>query len=88
MIIRSSLARLTLMHLLMVYVHDIVVSGNDENAIKKLKDFHASQFQTKDLGPLKNFLETEVSRTHKGVCSVSTHILLGNLRRQKRVRLL
>ncbi|KAJ9542741.1 LOW QUALITY PROTEIN: hypothetical protein OSB04_029247 [Centaurea solstitialis] len=54
--------------LLVVYVDDIVVTGSDNNGIQRLKDFLASQFQTKDLGPLKYFLGIEVSRTHKGIC--------------------
>jgi hypothetical protein len=54
--------------LLVVYVDDIVITGSDEKGIKRLKDFLASQFQTKDLGPLKYFLGIEVSRNHKGIC--------------------
>ncbi|KAJ9539533.1 hypothetical protein OSB04_032266 [Centaurea solstitialis] len=54
--------------LLVVYVDDIIVTGSDENGIKRLKEFLASQFQTKDLGPLKCFLGNEVSRNRKGIC--------------------
>ncbi|KAJ9556562.1 LOW QUALITY PROTEIN: hypothetical protein OSB04_011176 [Centaurea solstitialis] len=54
--------------LLVVYVDDIVITGSDETGIMKLKDFLASQFQTKDLGPLKYFLGIEVSRNRKGIC--------------------
>ncbi|KAJ9543931.1 hypothetical protein OSB04_023638 [Centaurea solstitialis] len=54
--------------LLVVYVDDIMITSSDSNGIQRLKDFLASQFQTKDLGFLKYFLGIEVSRTHKGIC--------------------
>ncbi|KAJ9548762.1 hypothetical protein OSB04_021305 [Centaurea solstitialis] len=54
--------------LLVVYVDDIVITGSDKTGTIKLKDFLASRFQTKDLGPLKYFLGIEVSRTRKGIC--------------------
>ncbi|KAJ9558569.1 hypothetical protein OSB04_013183, partial [Centaurea solstitialis] len=40
--------------LLVVYVDDIVITGSDEIGIKKLKDFLASRFQTKDLDILND----------------------------------
>ncbi|KAJ9564855.1 LOW QUALITY PROTEIN: hypothetical protein OSB04_000821 [Centaurea solstitialis] len=54
--------------LLVVYVDDIVITGSDKTGIIKLKDFLASRFQKKDLGPLKYFLGIEVSRTRKRIC--------------------
>ncbi|KAJ9535088.1 hypothetical protein OSB04_un001836 [Centaurea solstitialis] len=60
--------------LLVVYVDDIVITGSDEKGIKRLKDFLASQFQTKDLGPLKYFLGIEVSRSPKRNLLVSTQL--------------
>jgi len=53
--------------LLVVYVDDIVITGNDESGIYNLKKFIHSQFQTKDLGELKYFLGVEITRSSKGI---------------------
>ncbi|KAJ9697298.1 hypothetical protein PVL29_009198 [Vitis rotundifolia] len=53
--------------LLMVYVDDIVITGNDHAGISNLKAFMHSKFHTKDLGELKYFLGIEVSRSKKGM---------------------
>ncbi|RVW64653.1 Retrovirus-related Pol polyprotein from transposon RE1 [Vitis vinifera] len=51
--------------LLVVYVDDIVITGNDHAGISDLKAFVHSKFHTKDLGELKHFLGIEVSRSKK-----------------------
>ncbi|KAL6311472.1 hypothetical protein AAG906_012053 [Vitis piasezkii] len=53
--------------LLVVYVDDIVITGNDHAGISDLKAFIHSKFHTKDLGELKYFLGIEVSRSKKGM---------------------
>ena len=53
--------------LLVVYVDDIVITGNDSAGISSLKSFLQTQFQTKDLGLLKYFLGIEISRCKKGI---------------------
>ena len=53
--------------LLVVYVDDIVITGNDHAGISDLKAFMHSMFHTKDLGELKYFLGIEVSRSKKGM---------------------
>ncbi|RVW33229.1 Retrovirus-related Pol polyprotein from transposon RE1 [Vitis vinifera] len=53
--------------LLVVYVDDIVITGNDHARISDLKAFMHSKFHTKDLGELKYFLGIEVSRSKKGM---------------------
>ena len=45
----------------MVYVDDIVVTGNDEAEQEGLKQKLAKEFKIKDLGRLKYFLEIEVA---------------------------
>ena len=46
---------------------DIVITGSDQDGIKKLKQHLFSHFQTKDLGKLKYFLGIEVSQFNSGV---------------------
>ena len=51
--------------LLVVYVDDIVITGNDTAGISSLKSFLHTQFHTKDLGMLRYFLGVEVTRSKK-----------------------
>ena len=51
----------------MVYVDDIVITGNDTTKIVQLKEHLFSHFQTKDLGSLKYFLGIEVAQSGDGV---------------------
>lgn len=53
---------------LLVYVDDIILTGNDESELNNVKFFLKSQFLIKDLGELKYFLGIEVLRTEKGIC--------------------
>nr|XP_027062737.1 uncharacterized protein LOC113689106 [Coffea arabica] len=53
--------------LLVVYVDDIVITGNDAASISSLKTFLHSQFQTKNLGLLKYFLGIEIAKSRKGI---------------------
>jgi len=52
---------------LLIYVDDILITGNDLKAIYTLKRFLHSRFRIKDLGNLKYFLGIEVSRSQKGI---------------------
>ena len=52
---------------LIVYVDDIVITGNDQDGIKRLKQHLFSHFQTKDLGKLKYFLGIEIAQSKSGV---------------------
>lgn len=53
--------------LLVVYVDDIVITGDDVDGIRALKEFLHTQFHTKDLGPLRYFLGIEIARSPKGI---------------------
>ncbi|GJS70337.1 ribonuclease H-like domain-containing protein [Tanacetum coccineum] len=51
----------------LVYVDDIIITGNSVYEIKKFKVFLKSKFMIKDLGKLKYFLGIEVVDTDKGI---------------------
>ena len=51
---------------LIVYKDDIVITGNDQDGIQKLKHLF-SHFQTKGLGKLKYFLGIEIAQSNVDV---------------------
>jgi hypothetical protein len=53
--------------ILIVYVDDIVITGDDAEEIMHLKGHLAQEFEVKDLGHLRYFLGIEVSRGTKGI---------------------
>nr|GEV44781.1 ribonuclease H-like domain-containing protein [Tanacetum cinerariifolium] len=53
---------------LLVYVDDIIITGNSISEIEKFKVYLKSKFIIKDLGKLKYFLRIEVIDTDKGIC--------------------
>ncbi|KAJ0742667.1 putative RNA-directed DNA polymerase [Helianthus annuus] len=53
---------------LLVYVDDIVITGNNDIEIDKIKGLLSNSFQIKDLGVLKYFLGLEVVYDKSGVC--------------------
>ena len=52
---------------LVVYVDDIVITGNDDGKISQLKQHLFDHFKTKDLGSLKYFLGIEVAQSKEGI---------------------
>ena len=53
--------------LLIVYVDDIVMTGDDREEMARLKKLLAQEFEIKDLGKLQYFLGIEVARSSKGI---------------------
>ena len=53
--------------LLIVYIDDIIITGDDTQGIVELKTFLHGQFHTKDLGQLRYFLGIEVARSKEGI---------------------
>ncbi|KAJ0589411.1 putative RNA-directed DNA polymerase [Helianthus annuus] len=52
---------------LIIYVDDMIITGNDEEEMKKLKANLFTEFEMKDLGRLKYFLGIEVLRSKQGI---------------------
>jgi hypothetical protein len=52
--------------LLLLYVDDMIITGDDVQGIQDLKRFLGQHFEMKDLGPLSYFLGLEVSSSSDG----------------------
>jgi hypothetical protein len=52
---------------LAVYVDDIIITGDDEREIIRLKENLSKKFEVKDLGQLRYFLGIEIARNPKGI---------------------
>ena len=53
--------------IIIVYVDDIILTGNHEEKIDLLKKLLTKEFEIKDLGNLKYFLGMEIARSKKGI---------------------
>ena len=53
--------------ILIVYVDDIVLTGDFDEEIPRIKGVLAKEFEIKDLGDLKYFLGMEIARSKKGI---------------------
>jgi len=52
---------------LIIYVDDMIVTGNDQDDISSLQQYLASEFEMKQLGNLKYVLGIEVARSKHGI---------------------
>ena len=53
--------------ILIVYVDYMIVTGNSEEEMQRLKSFLAKEFEIKDLGSMK-FIGMEVARSKARIC--------------------
>ena len=53
--------------LLIVYIDDIIITGDDKKGIDDLKRYLQNSFRTKDLGKLRYFLGIEVAQFKEGI---------------------
>ena len=53
--------------LLLLYVNDMIISGDDLSGIQELKDFLSQQFDMRDLRHLSYFLGLEITHSTDGL---------------------
>jgi len=53
--------------LLLLYVDDMIITGDDLSGIQELKGFLSQQFEMKDLGHLSYFLGLEITHSTDGL---------------------
>ena len=53
--------------LLLLYVDDMIITGDDLSDIQELKDFLSQQFEMKDLGHLSYFLGLAITHSTDGL---------------------
>jgi hypothetical protein len=52
---------------LIVYVDDMIITGDDIEEISRLQEKLSTEFEMKNLGGLKYFLGIEVGRSRQGI---------------------
>lgn len=64
---------------LIIYVDDMIITGNDKKEMEQLKMNLFTEFEMKELGRLKYFLEIEVLRSKKWIFICQKKYVLGLL---------
>jgi hypothetical protein len=54
-------------HILAIYVDDIIITWDFKEEIKRFKECLSNEFEVKDLGNLKYFIDIEVATIEKGI---------------------
>ena len=69
--------------LLLLYVDDMIITGDDLNGIQELKDFLSQQSKMKDFGHLSYFLGLEITHFIDGLlmtCIIEYNLSLLNFK--------
>lgn len=61
---------------MLIYVDDVIIATNDDDIVAYLKQFLATKFKLKDLGPLKYFLGLEIARNKSRISLCQRHYAL------------
>ena len=51
----------------LLYIDDMIITGNNDAAIRDLKHFLSTRFKIKDLDPLKYFIGAEIAQSKSGI---------------------
>ena len=62
--------------LLLLYINDMIITGDDLNGIQELKDFLSLQFEMKDFGHLNYFLGHGITHSTYGLYLLKPSMLL------------
>ena len=71
---------------LLVYVDDIIVTGNDEREKHEVKQRVAKEFEIKELGKLKYFLGIEVAYSTQGIFISQQKYVIDLLAETRKIR--